>query len=383
MAEKNIQEPTRRDALRAGVAGLGTLLLGGCSQLISEFNPLFKPAEISSTHQQRDWFELGRKIEGMATSRREYQLDGETGTLYVDMAHYNDALAEFGLTERGTFNELFETNEVRMTHTNPKTRESESVVQMIPNDGTIDTPFGDRVNAFGTMAELDEKVTNLARDFYQDPNMQVVVTQEHNNQDNPPLYLGFVTLSTPHGADLVPRANFGGLLQQAALVGGMARSKYLMKIDRNSNDDHVRALLTKERKEIGDEREVTDSDVMEHPMHVRRVIAYGYAGIVASQGYDKISVGDESIVIGVYNDPLKNANAFLDEVTQSLGKVADLTGQFMGTHSNLDLIRNKSRYLPQRESRPSGLGRFTGQVNEATDAINSVRDLGRAVTGGN
>ncbi|MEK6818533.1 MAG: hypothetical protein AABY10_01215 [Nanoarchaeota archaeon] len=346
-----MKKQTVRKTIAHGLVGL-VAALPGC---VSEFNPMFRPNQVSSTAKQRGIFDLGQKIEGMIVGDKPFYLDSETHTLYVNAKDYHESLDKFKLNEKGTYDELYERNRIEIKYLDPNTGREVVEDQIVANDGTIDTPLGS-FNAYKTRQKLDDEITLAARNKFSNPDMEVLVKQtNYPYAEEAAPFLGFITLINSQDAIINNIAAQPTNLQGALVAGGMGDTKYAIMIKNINNNE--------ERK--------TDPELD----YVRRVIVMGPTGSIVRGEYDKIKASHEDVVIGLGNRPLDNFQDFMGELFETFDVAGRATGAYMQTHSNLDLISNRNSYLPSRQNKTSRIGRFTNQTNAYSNALDASRNL--------
>jgi len=359
-----------RTAAATAAVGLASVVSAGCS-MISEFNPLFAPNEISSTHKQRGQFKFGQQIENLHESGKPYTFNRESDTLYVRAEDFHDTLEEFGLEDTGTFNEVFETNRIKVSYTNPKTGEKVEETQIVPNDGTIDTDLGS-FDAFGPRQKLDDAVTAAAREKFGDSTMEVKVQQvAYPMQDQPSIYLGQAQVSSPFGGGIVHIGDQPLDLQMATAAGPTVDTKYVAVF---KNTDNLGSTL--------ENGEVVDSK--KHDDFVSRVVVYGSTGGFINGAYPKINFGHRDRLVGLGNRPLDNAIAANHKVGEYMDSVLHMTSGYVLGRGDVDFMANETVYLQSHlanNGKQSKLQKITGRIGEVTDAIGAVKGLGATARG--
>jgi hypothetical protein len=344
-----------RNLAAGAIVGLASLL-PGCKSGLSEFNPLFRPNEISSTHKQRGHFDFGRQIEKMYESGEKWTLNEKSDTLYVRAENFTEALGEFKIQNNGTYNELFEGARVEIAFDDPRTGKEESEVQIVANDGTIDSKFFGTFNAFATRSQLDDAITKKAREKFGDEDMEVAVRHiAYPMADKADTFLGFGAVNSTHGSlEIIPLLNQPMDSQFAAMAGPNADTKYIAHIKRITNG-----------------AEVPKDD----PRFVSRVIAYGPTSNFVSGMYADINFGHKDYVVGLGNRPLDNLQAFVGEANETADGFLHMAGAVQQGRIYVDFFGNETVYL---ESHLANNGKGN-KVERATKWLNQTSDLRDAV----
>lgn len=355
------------------VAVMGALGLSGTPGC-SEFHPIWGPSRLSSNYKQRVLHRLGRKLDKFMRSEKPHEFDREDDTLYIRADNFHSTMNDFCLANTGTYNNTFETNRMVIEYVDPVTGEKVVRKQIIPNDGTLDTAFG-RVDGFGTLAEVDARITAKARKYFNKPEMEVLVTQDAGDFVNPPLFLGFANATDSDNSTQIDKASVVGDLQGAIYASGLdERTKYFAVSKRTGNMD--------KRDEQGNFFDSNKDGKLicstSHPDYIRRVVLIGETAKAAFHGYEKINVGDEDVMVGVGNsdyglsyrindfgrfgDFFNSVSGASDSVQYAQGSLD--TG-FRGNH----LAKNQGR----KESALQRAGRVLGDVSAVTGNVGLIK----------
>lgn len=352
--------------LVAGAAvGLASLIgTSGCS----EFNPAYRPAEISSTHKQRNLYDFGQKIERLYESGVPWTLDDVTDTLYVRAEKFTQALTTFDIQNNGTYNELFEGARIQISFTDPRSGKDVSEVQIVANDGTIDSQYLGSFNAFTTRSKLDDKITAVAREKFHDPTLEVAVQQvPYPMAERSEVFLGFGAVNSANNpASIIPLTAQPLSAQYAVIAGPMADTKWVACI-----------------KLIGNCKTIQNT---EDPRFVRRVIAYGPTGNFASGMYDDINFGNKDLVVGLGNRPLDNFQAAVGEIGETVDGITHLTGGYVAGRGDIDFIMHENVYLDSKQvPHEDGLQKAVRKTGEAKSLIDNANGIkaGLKPAGGN
>ncbi len=340
-------------ALIGGLAGI--VASTGCA--FSEFNPAFRPNEISSTHKQRGLFDFGQKIEGLYNSGDKWTLEDKTNTLYVRAENFTEALDHYNIKNSGSYNELFEGARVEITFDNPRTGQEVTETQIVANDGTIDSKYFGSFDAFATRTKLDEAVTARAREKFGKEDMEVGVKHvSYPFAERSEVFLGFGAVNSYHGgAKILPVAGQPLKAQFAILAGDTYDTKYAALIKHATN-----------------EATVTTDD----PNFVSRVVIYGLTGNFVAGLYDDVNFGNNDYLVGLGNKPWANTRALLSEFGGLFNDISGASDAIQGAHESLDRF-SRGNYLEgntiQEESGVQKAGRVLGEVQGVTGSAAGIK----------
>lgn len=376
-----------RNLAAGAMMGLASLL-SGCSNLVSEFNPVFRPTEISSTHKQRRLFDFGKQVEKLYESGAKWTLNPQTHTLFVRGEHYKEAMDEFGIVEGDTYTDLFQGSKIRFrvldtvegadgTKTQVEIAKEEG---LIAGDRSFDTPFGEIPKATVTRSNLDRVLTAKAREFYHNDGLQVVVNEtEYPHSTGPSTYFGQAAVSsydTPASTislAVVPNVQF------ASLAAPAADCKYLVDVKQTSNEE---TLAAKVPRVDGNGNELDEKAVhraaRQDPRLVDRVIVYGLAGNFTMGMYNEVPLNDKDMFVGLGNKPLNNFDAVVARVDQTVGGILNLTQAYRQGRVDIDFMTNETVYLESckaNNDKGNRMERATKWLNQASDLRDAAKNF--------
>lgn len=371
--KRKTQMSLRKTVLGGLVSLLGATGLSGMSGC-SEFNKVYEPNPISSTHKIRGLYSLGQKVEGLLETGKPHIFEPETDTLYVRAENFDETLTEFGLRNTGTYNEFFETNRIEVKYTDPRSGKQIIEKQIVPNDGTIDVEGLGSFDAFTTRQGLDEIITKTAREKFGEE-VDVTVKQITNPmQDQPNVFLGYAIATSPAGLNILGLTTQPISMQGITFAGPMADTKYMVGIKRITNiDSQTNGLFV----DSNNDKKIIDSP--QHPDYIRRVVVMGETGKFAGGVYPKIKAGDEDVYIGLGNRPLDNLQGTFAEVGETTEQFGRITGGFMDIYGDAHSIGHEWTYLPGRglnkPAKPNRLQRMNGYITDVNNVIDGINGL--------
>lgn len=373
---------TLQRRVATAIVGLASLLgVSGCA--VSEFNPAFRPAEISSTRKQRTLFDFGQKIEKMYESQVPFTLEEKVHTLYVRGENFAETMEQFGVVPHGTYKDIGEDTRIEIAFDDPATGKEVSETQIVAHDGTIDSKYFGSFNAFMTRSALDRAITREARKRFGKKDMEVAVrTIPYPYAERPSTYLGQAAVTSPFGpAQVIDLMAIPNTAQFGAFLGPFADCKYLAQIklvdnfQRTEEDDDGNKIV------LNPNGVVSISD----PRYVNRVVVYGPSGNFSSGVYQNIPLEHKDYLVGLGNRPLDNFDGVVCRVADTMDGMLRITGGYVVGRNDFDFILNENVYLKsQTQENPSRLENAvnkTGQVKDLLGNVKGIRDTTNAGAG--
>lgn len=371
MKKTNTRKQGMRNAALGGLAVvMGAVSLAGGAGC-SEFNPIFRPHPISSTVKDRGLFDFGRKIDKMYEGGEKWTLDDASNTLYVRGEHFSEAMKEFGIKEGDTFQDFYPQSKINVQVRKPVSAANGEITYttiaeetgVVAGDGSFDTEFGS-FDAETTRSNLDNQMTKAAREMYKNSDIQVVINEEtHPFSQGPNPFLGLGMVNSTDGAPSVLSLAVTPNMQYAVLAAPTKDSKYITLIKQDSNENKVSR---------------------DDPRFVNRVIAYGDTGAFVTGVYNDLDFNDGDLIIGLNNRPLRNFDAFVGRVSDTVNGIVNLTGAYQTGRFNVDFMTNENAYLPSKlaeSARGSNLDRLTNRVNSVSNFYDAAQGLGGRLGG--